>query len=273
MCYSALIRDDIEKLAREFSAEVTKTLWGNVYETERSAPTKIKLPGLDNRIFPKYIAPIIRYKAKKRIIEPMYYSAYPPSYMSDTQAKQLTTFNARRESLSKRFWSEAIGVNHGLIVLKGFYEWVAVKNLVKAGVASIDDVIEEFQRQSDQRKKKWMQSGKNIEEYKPSKTELTNPMFRQIIIEFKVKSNHDLLVPVIFTSNHENSNDLNGFAIITDNPNPEIAATGHDRMPINLVFNNAEEWLQAAGCKLHEIYRLFDEQKPEYYYHNILKVA
>ena len=273
MCYSASIINNLQNLEKAHKAQVSSQLWKKVYETERITPSKIKLPNLDNRIFPKYIAPIIHYKSGKKVIEPMYYSANPPSYMSRKHSQNLTTFNARKDSLNKRFWSESIGINHGLIVIDGFYEWVTVKNLIKAGVASIEDVKNQFNRQSEQRKQKWLQSGRDINKYKLSKAELTDPLFRQIIIEFKARNNKLLNVPVIFTPNHQDSDDFYGFAIITDSPNPEIAATGHDRMPINLSHTNSEKWLQAPGKNLTEITKIFDNQQSEYYDHDILKAA
>ena len=193
MCYSASIINNLKHLENVHAAQINNQLWDKVYETERITPSKIKLPTSDNRIFPKYIAPIIHYKSGKKVIEPMYYSANPPSYMSRKQSQNLTTFNARKDSLNKRFWSEAIGINHGLIVIDGFYEWVAVKHLIKAGVASIEDVKIEFNRQAEQRKQKWLKSGKDIIKYKLSKIELTDPLFRQIIIKFTARNNKDFI--------------------------------------------------------------------------------
>ena len=116
MCYSALVKSDLKKLESQFGAEAVKELWDWVYETHKSDPKKIKLPGSDHRIFPKYIAPAMYQKDNKIVIEPMRYSVPTPSFI-DPKINKYTTFNARFDNLDSRFWSEAFMVHHGFIVL------------------------------------------------------------------------------------------------------------------------------------------------------------
>jgi len=175
MCYSALLKQDMKYLEDEFGAEAVKELWHKIYESEKVNPKKFRFAAKDNRIFPNYFAPVITMGGDNLEIRPMQYSAFPPSYMPVESAKKLTTFNARRDSLGKRFWSESFGVNHGLIILGGFYEWVKVQNLVKAGRVSIDSIKKEFEAQSELRKNKILTAGKK---YKPTKTEALDPMER-----------------------------------------------------------------------------------------------
>ena len=44
-----------------------------------------------------------------------------------------------------------------------------------------------------------------------------------------------------------NGSELLSFAAITDDPPPEVAATGHDRMIINLKPENVDAWLTPAA--------------------------
>ncbi len=258
MCFSVYVRQDFENLEIEYDADTNFGKWN------RLIVTQAKLPDEDSRIFANYYAPVITYIDNKKVIEPMRYSCYSPSYMTEAQVKKLSTFNARRDSLQKRFWSEAFGVNHGIIVLKGFYEWVAVKDLVKTGVVTIDQIRAKFEQESEERKQKILSQGKK---YAPTKTELKDPIFRNIIIEFRPDISEDLVVPVIYNTNKEGTD--YGFAIITDEPTPEIQAAGHDRMPINLSRNAIEDWLHPQGKSFEQIDLLFDVKEKEKFSYKI----
>ena len=124
MCYSAMVEADLHKLSLEFSADIDELRWQKLGKKRKSIPKAFKLPDENQRIFPKYFAPIVTGHGGKLIVTPMIYSAHPPSYMSSSQGSRLTTYNARRDSLEKRFWSESISQHHGLLIVKGFYEWV-----------------------------------------------------------------------------------------------------------------------------------------------------
>lgn len=252
VCFSVYVRTDFEKLEADYSANANIDKWNKL------SAKGYKLPDQDNRIFSQYHAPVIANFGNKRVIEPMRYSCYAPSYMTEQQVKKLSTFNARRDSLQKRFWSEAFGINHGIIILKGFYEWVAVKDLVKSGGVSLEQVQKSFAQESQERKNKILSQGKK---YAPTKTELKDPMLRNIVIEFKPLSGEDLIVPVIYNRNQD-GNDF-GFAIITDEPTPEILAAGHDRMPIHLSKDKMEDWLNPSGRSYLEIDALFNKDMPE----------
>jgi putative SOS response-associated peptidase YedK len=59
---------------------------------------------------------------------------------------------------------------------------------------------------------------------------------------------------------------LNSFAAITDEPPPEIAAAGHDRVVITLKHENVNEWL-ASGSDAAVYYRLFDNRERPFFEH------
>ncbi len=258
MCFSVYVRQDFENLEVEYDAETNFRKWN------RLIVTNAKFPEDDNRIFANYYAPIITYIGSKKVIEPMRYSCYAPSYITEAQIKRLSTFNARRDSLQKRFWSESFRRHHGIIVLKGFYEWVAVKDLVKSGVITIDQIREKFQQESEERKQKILAQGKK---YTPTKTELKDPIFRNIVIEFKPNTHDDLIVPVIYNLNKDHTD--YGFAIITDDPTPEIQAAGHDRMPINISKETIEDWLHPNEKSFDYLDSLFDLSEKEKFRYKI----
>ncbi|MBF0280369.1 MAG: SOS response-associated peptidase family protein [SAR324 cluster bacterium] len=261
MCYSAMVEADLEVLESEFQAKAVRDAF-NAYHKFIEIDAKSYPPiSKSVRIYPQYYAPIIHPVSNEKIISPMRYSAFPPIYMTNT--KQLTTYNARKDSLMKKFWSEA-RQNPGIVVLKEFYEWVKVKDLLDAKIISLDEVKEQFERQANERKQRWIESGKDIKKFKPSKTELTDPRFRKIIISFFPKSGRNLVVPVIFNHRFDDY-PFPGFAIITDEPNEEISRAGHNRMPLHLPPELVEEWLNPHHKFVEKMEILTQSSQSEYF--------
>jgi len=63
---------------------------------------------------------------------------------------------------------------------------------------------------------------------------------------------------------------LLSFAAITDEPPPEVAAAGHDRMIINLKPENVDAWLTPRGRSLDEMQRILGDRQAPYYEHEVL---
>ena len=61
--------------------------------------------------------------------------------------------------------------------------------------------------------------------------------------------------------------DLLSFAAITDDPEPEVAAAGHDRTIINIKPEHVDVWLNPAGADLGALHALFDDKQHPYYEH------
>lgn len=241
MCYSALVKKDLEYLRRRYGAIAVREQFDN-YARESLADPKA-FPELNARIYPGHYAPVIFERNGKRVTELMRYGAYPPTHIKDP--KKYTTFNARRDNLTSAFWSEAFMRHHGFIVLEGFYEWVAVRDLLKAKVVTLRDVELEFKRQSAERKDKILAAGKT---WKPTPTEKKPVIERQIIIQFSPEDREDLIAPVIFSYGlDQNGNTGAGFAIVTDDPTPEIHRAGHDRCPVIMSPDTVDEWLHFDG--------------------------
>ena len=60
--------------------------------------------------------------------------------------------------------------------------------------------------------------------------------------------------------------DLWSFAAITDEPEPEVAAAGHDRTIINIKPEHADAWLNPQG-DLARMYAIFDDKRHPFYEH------
>lgn len=67
--------------------------------------------------------------------------------------------------------------------------------------------------------------------------------------------------------------DLLSFAAITDEPEPEVAAAGHDRTIINIKPEHVGAWLNPEGRPLSEMYAIFDDKQHPYYEHQVAKAA
>lgn len=63
--------------------------------------------------------------------------------------------------------------------------------------------------------------------------------------------------------------DLLSFAAVTDDPEPEVAAAGHDRTIINIKPEHVEEWLRPNAKNLAAMYAIFDDKQHPYYEHKI----
>jgi len=66
---------------------------------------------------------------------------------------------------------------------------------------------------------------------------------------------------------------LPSFALVTDEPPPEVKAAGHDRCPINLRPENVQAWLTPEGRSEGELQTLLSERQPQYYGHEVMKAA
>ncbi len=63
---------------------------------------------------------------------------------------------------------------------------------------------------------------------------------------------------------------LLSFAAITDEPPPEVAAAGHDRMIVNLKPEHVDAWLSPAGRPLEELQAILADREAPYYEHEVM---
>ena len=63
---------------------------------------------------------------------------------------------------------------------------------------------------------------------------------------------------------------LLSFAAITDEPPPEVAAAGHDRMIINLKPEHLDAWLTPQGRAPEELQHILSDRQAPYYEHEVM---
>jgi len=267
MCYSALIKRNLDYLGRKYGAVLVRDDFSHFERASAENPGKF--PPLEDRIFPGYYAPVI-YPAQGVLqIGLMRYGAYPPPHV--TNPNQYTTFNARRDNLTSPFWEGAFMRHHGFVVAEAFYEWVKVTDLLRTERVSLAEVKQEFTKIAEERRQRLLQAGKK---YKPTPTELKDPRERRIVIEFQATVTQDILMPVIFSMKKlADGHTDKGFAIVTDTPPPEVLAAGHDRCPLALTPDAVKQWINAEGQNPKQLDDILNQRAPLTFQHGLPRPA
>jgi putative SOS response-associated peptidase YedK len=186
----------------------------------------------DDRIFPMYYAPVIVNEGGQKWIRPMRYTCRLAGKPSFYDRKFPGTYNARRDNL-EGFWSQAYGTHHAVMWVDSFFENVPTHLFEKRAL-------------TDGEKE-------------------TNT-----VLHFEPKPAEPMIVACLWS--HWTGTDepeLDSFAAITDEPPPEIAATGHQRCIVSLQSNNVDAWLAPAGVPKTRLEEILSDRKPVYYEHRI----
>lgn len=92
------------------------------------------------------------------------------------------------------------------------------------------------------------------------------------VLEFEPRTGEPMLVACLWshwTDPKGKEPDLLSFAAITDEPEPEVAATGHDRTIINIKPEHLDAWLNPDPQDLASLYAIFDDRRHPFYEHRI----
>lgn len=231
-----MLKQDLKYVSDRYGVSISQSKI-QAYE-KASDLNPSRYPPLSPRIYPGHYAPVVFKRNQRQDVSFMRYGAYPPNKLGEKV--RYKTFNARRDNLRSFFWSEAFMHFHGFVIVEKFYEWVVVRDLIKDGRVSLDDVKLVFERQKDLRRQKIEKSGVK---YKPTAAEKKDPLDRSIIVEFRPTTADNFVAPVIFSIKKNNEGVDAGFAIVTDDPPTEVLAAGHDRTPIFLSEHVISEWI------------------------------
>ncbi|OUL25899.1 hypothetical protein BV378_14275 [Nostoc sp. RF31YmG] len=90
------------------------------------------------------------------------------------------------------------------------------------------------------------------------------------ILQFTPRDREPMLVACLWahwTDPKGQEPDLLSFAAITDEPEPEVAAAGHDRTIINIKPEHIDAWLNPDPNNLAALYAIFDDKRHPYYEH------
>ncbi len=90
------------------------------------------------------------------------------------------------------------------------------------------------------------------------------------VLEFTPRTGEPMLIACLWNRSPglKGADDLYTFAAITDEPEPEVAAAGHDRTIINIKPEHIDAWLNPAG-DLAALQAIFDDRQHPFYEHRI----
>jgi len=90
------------------------------------------------------------------------------------------------------------------------------------------------------------------------------------ILEFVPRTREPMLVACLWshwTDPKGVEPDLLSFAAVTDDPEPEVAAAGHDRTIVNLKPEHLDQWLNPDPSDLSVLHAVLDDRQHPYYEH------
>lgn len=189
----------------------------------------------DNRIFPYAYAPVLSMPGPGQlVIRPHRYLCRPAGMPASVDVEFPGVYNARRSSLGK-FWRQQFAFSRGAIYLASFFENVSLND-------------------AEQR------------QLRPGE------LPQSAIIEFTPADGSWLPMACLWSHwRAPGSHDLLSFAIITDEPNPEVRAHGHDRTPISIAEEDVVPWLTNVDGANGARYDQFLEVKQRPYYNPKLR--
>lgn len=96
---------------------------------------------------------------------------------------------------------------------------------------------------------------------------------KDVVLEFRPNTHAEMWVACLWTrTRNPDGSELLSFAAITDDPPPEVLATGQDRCIIPLKPEHIDAWLDPRG-DLDAMYGLLDDRERPYYEHRAAKAA
>ena len=177
-------------------------------------------------------APVIANIGGRLQVVPMRYTCRLAGKPANYDARFPGTYNARRDNLGG-FWNNIYGRNHAIMLVSSFYENVP-RHLYEKRELKADE--------------------------KPS----------NMVLQFNPRPAIEMAVASLWDHwSGPGAPDLWSFAAVTDEPPPEIAETGHQRVIIVLRDQNAREWLSPEGVSRERLEAILSEREAPYYEHQI----
>ena len=92
------------------------------------------------------------------------------------------------------------------------------------------------------------------------------------VLEFQPRTGEPMLIACLWSHWKDPKSiepDLLSFAAITDEPEPEVAAAGHDRTIVNIKPEHLDAWLNPDPRNLDALYAILDDKRHPFYEHRI----
>jgi putative SOS response-associated peptidase YedK len=197
---------------------------------------RTQLSASDARIFPGWWAPVMIAKEGHRTVVPMRFRCRIPGWTAAVEKKYDGTYCVRLDKLEGS-WRKLFGHRHGVIAARRFYENV------------------------------WKHDMEH-RELRPGELK------ENVRLEFQPNTGEDMYIACLWSlTKDDDGSPLLSFGVITDDPPPEIAATGHNRVPIQIKADSIDAWLSPDPKNLEAMYSILRDRPRPYYEHRILKAA
>lgn len=99
---------------------------------------------------------------------------------------------------------------------------------------------------------------------------VTGPAGEKIVLEFRTDPPQTLLVACLWSHwTKPGEKDLLSFAIITNDPPPDILEAGHDRCPVPIKQEHIDAWLNPGSRDLPTMDTILDDRPDLYYQHKL----
>ncbi len=184
----------------------------------------------DRRIYPMWYTLVLANVDGRRAVMPMRYHCRQNGKPASVDKQYDGLYNARRDNL-EGYWKNLWGRRHAILVSTAFYENVA---------------LEDFEHRA-------LRPGEKSQ---------------NLVLEFKPQVAEPMLFACLWDCwQKPGEPDLYSFAAITDEPPPEVAATGHDRCPIPIKPGNVDAWLTPEVRSREELQAILDDRVRHTYEH------
>ena len=185
---------------------------------------------MDSRIFPFWYAPVLVQEAGETVIRPMRYHCRANGKPESIDRRYPGLYNARRDNL-EGYWKDLFGHRHAVLLVSSFFENVARND---------------FEHRT-------MRPGEKPE---------------NLVLHFDPDPPIEMAIACLWDRwRSPGKPDLYSFAAITDEPPPEVAATGHNRCVIPLKETHLRAWLTPESRSREELYGILDDRERPYYRH------
>lgn len=93
-----------------------------------------------------------------------------------------------------------------------------------------------------------------------------------VVLAFEPNNHGEMVFAVIWSHWYggEGEDDLLSFALVTDDPPPEVSAAGHDRCIIPIKPENIDAWLNPDPENLSAMQAILDDRERPYYEHRLV---
>lgn len=188
------------------------------------------------RIYPlHYFSMVYVNEKNEKVVAPFRYLMRPHDKDADFDFKFNGCYNARLDNIQKvRWWGDSFGKRHGIMIVEKFYENVSREDYLK--------------------------------HYKLKEV----PEKESLVLCFEPKNKDYIVIPTLWDRWEKNGEVLMSAALITDDPEPEVAKAGHDRTPIFLKEEKINDWLFCEGKSPEELLEVLSHREHPYYEHKLL---